>query len=65
MTKFFDDREIAISCRKCGRDTRKSIAWVKANEQFTCVCGTNFALDDDEFVRGLADIEASIGSMFK
>jgi predicted RNA-binding Zn-ribbon protein involved in translation (DUF1610 family) len=38
--KALDDRELAFNCPKCGRENRKTIAWLKVNHSFTCAgCG--------------------------
>ena len=54
------DRTFDIKCPKCGRTTKKSIAWVKNNSSFTCACGTEIKLDSIEFKATVAKVEAEL-----
>jgi hypothetical protein len=63
MTSIFDDTEIAIPCKSCGHETKKSVRWMKANRQFTCRCGTVINLHTDELLREIAKVEAEIAKL--
>ena len=54
------DRTFGIKCLACGRTTKKSIAWVKNNKSFTCVCGSETRLDSLEFKATVAKLEAEL-----
>ncbi len=66
MTGFFDQSEIAIPCAKCGHQTQKSIAWLKANAQFVCAgCGQVIRLESEELLRGIKKAEKSIADFVR
>ena len=44
-----DNLEMENPCVYCGRKNRKSIAWMKAENQFTCGCGTVIAVNMAQF----------------
>ena len=52
------DKTIDIKCAACGRTTRKSIAWVKNNTSFKCICGAETRLDSPAFKATVAKAEA-------
>jgi len=44
-----DDREIAFKCPKCGHDIRKTIGWLKANQNLACAgCGATMELRTEQ-----------------
>lgn len=52
---FLDDTEIPIPCLECGKETAKTIAWVKRHKKFTCPgYGTVISLQTDQFRRMIA-----------
>lgn len=63
MTGFLDNAEIEIPCSNCGSKTKKSIGWIKSNNQFTCTCGTTIKLDADQFRGEIAKVDASFADL--
>lgn len=57
MAGFLDNVSIDIPCPKCGRKTKKTIGWVKANKKFTCGCGVEVVLDAGQFRGEIAKAE--------
>lgn len=53
---LFDHQRIGIPC-DCGRETKKSIAWLKSHKQFTCLCGTVIHLKADHLLGVVRDVE--------
>jgi hypothetical protein len=45
-----DSTKIEIPC-KCGRNTQKTIGWIKANNEFVCGCGNHIDLRTAAFRR--------------
>jgi hypothetical protein len=60
MSGLFDDAEIPIPCPKCGRETQKSVGWIKSNDEFTCDCGQVIRLEADDFRRGIEESEDAL-----
>ena len=68
MNGIVDDQTLELPCPHCGKKTAKTVRWVKANQQFTCACGTAVTLDAEQFRAEIAKLDkafASLGSMFK
>ena len=65
MAGFLDDLEIEIPCENCGRKTKKTIRWIKSNNEFVCACGTHISLDSSDFRAKIAKIERDLGNLGK
>ena len=50
-----DSGSVPVSCKDCGREFIKTIAWIKRNPHFSCVCGVTF--EAEEFLRSLKESE--------
>lgn len=43
---LFEQENIPLLCQSCRSETQKSLAWIQANDEFTCpCCGAVTALD--------------------
>ena len=62
MSGIFDSEKLAITCKNCGRETKKTIAWLKTHDQFTCKCGTLTRLDKSEFTGNLRKADEAIAA---
>jgi hypothetical protein len=60
MAGFLDDAEIEIPCSKCGHKTKKSIRWIKSNNEYFCTCGARINLNTSQFRRKIADTESAL-----
>ena len=61
---MFDNVEIGIPCPKCGHKTQKTIAWIKANDTFSCDgCAAVIHLEHDELLRGLGEVDKSFDDL--
>ena len=59
MKGILDGASVDLACTKCGRKTKKTIRWVKANKTFTCTkCRTVNTLDASNFKAGVTKVEA-------
>jgi len=65
MAGLFDDQELTIKCQRCGHMEKKTIGWIRNNNQFRCICGAILTLKTDEFNRQLAETEASYDRLKK
>lgn len=63
MTSIFDSQSIGIPCPNCSEKTEQTVAWLKANNAFTCACGTVINLDSNELIRGFEEAEKSIAKL--
>lgn len=60
----FDKGEIALACPQCGRETKKTIAWVKANNHLTCPgCGERIKIDKTKLLRGLEKADKALADL--
>jgi transposase-like protein len=51
---LFDDNNIEIACPRCGITAPKTIAWVRANDRYSCaVCDFEFDLALDKRIAGV------------
>ena len=60
-----DNANIELPCKNCGRKTKKSIAWVNANRQFTCTCGSTSTLDTRQLKAELTKVDAAFALLQK
>ena len=57
---MFEKAEFPIKCGKCGRVTKKTVAWLKHGTGFTCGCGTRIDVDANQFNREMRKVDKSI-----
>ncbi|MBY5585326.1 hypothetical protein [Rhizobium leguminosarum] len=63
---MFDKQTIDIPCPKCGHETTKTIAWIKAHNDFVCAkCGSMITIDKEEILAGLKKAKASLAKFGK
>lgn len=49
-----DSPTLKIPCPNCGQKVSNSLAWLKANDQFTCMgCGRTVEVDSADHLKGL------------
>jgi hypothetical protein len=60
MAGSIDDAEIELQCENCGGKTKKSMAWIKDNDQFACACGTLIPVDASKFRKELVKTESEL-----
>ncbi len=49
MKLNFDDATLNIPCPHCGKETKKTIGWLKRNQEMPCsACRETFGLDTKE-----------------
>jgi transcription elongation factor Elf1 len=61
MAGHLDGAEIGIPCPGCGHNTKKSIGWLKTQNQLTCGgCGKVIELESSNFRQGMREVDASI-----
>lgn len=61
MSGILGNGAISIDCPGCGHKTEKTIAWIKANKEFTCVgCGRPVAVHADDLLAKLKEAEDRI-----
>jgi len=57
MKGFLDRAVIRLACRVCGHVTKRSVAWIKTNDELACACGTRIRVDADRFKKQVAEAE--------
>lgn len=63
MASPLDDISVTLPCEDCGRETKKSIRWIKSHAEFRCACGTLIRLDAAKIKRELARVERSFAAL--
>ena len=61
MPLSFDNKIIAITCPKCGKEIKKTIAWFKAKDLCCPFCGLGF--DNEKLRRGIANTEKKFAEL--
>ena len=59
MASSTDDVQFELECENCGAKTKKSIAWAKDHDEFTCECGTLIPVDASKYRKELAKTESA------
>ncbi|CDM59914.1 hypothetical protein LPU83_pLPU83a_0073 (plasmid) [Rhizobium favelukesii] len=63
---MFEDVEINIPCPGCGQKTKKSVAWLKANKQFTCDgCSNAVTVDAEKLFAGIKKADKTLADFRK
>lgn len=70
---MFDDAKIDVPCPSCGKETSKTISWLKSHKEITCGrCNTTFEVDTTKFEKDLraaekqvADFKRKMSRLFK
>ncbi|KQS74200.1 hypothetical protein ASG25_01940 [Rhizobium sp. Leaf384] len=63
---MLEDKLIDIPCPKCGHETRKSVAWIKANESLICEgCGATIKIEAEQFIAGIDEAEKALAKLRK
>jgi hypothetical protein len=60
---LFDNAELRVPCGNCSRETKKTVAWLKTHESFTCSCGTRTEIDARKFVRELQKVDKALDDL--
>ena len=58
--EMMDNLEMENPCIYCGRKNLKSIGWIKAENQFTCGCGTVISVNMKQFNNLMAEGAGSL-----
>lgn len=63
---MFEKKEIGITCPECGKKTKKSVAWIKANDNLTCSgCGSTVTVQNEKLLSGLKEAEQTVANFRK
>lgn len=58
---MFDNATISIPCPSCGKESQKTIGWLKAHDHFTCTaCDQTITLEKEQLLSGLKSAEKSL-----
>lgn len=60
---MFRDLKIGIPCGNCGRETEKTVTWLKHNAEFTCACGTLVKVDASQFNREMQKVDKAFDDL--
>ncbi len=61
---MFENAEIGIRCFRCGHKTKKTIGWIKANDELTCDgCGLVRRFDSEKLVRRVTEVNEGLDDM--
>jgi transposase-like protein len=62
---LFDDQCIEIPCSDCGHEEQKTIAWIRANDRYSCSsCGAAIILQSEKLLAGLDEANKRISEIF-
>lgn len=64
---MFENQQITIACKKCGRQHKKTIGWIRTHNgsKISCSCGTDLLIDSGQFDRQIKDLEKQLKNLFK
>ena len=64
---MFENQDIEIPCKKCGRKHKKTIGWIKSHNggKIHCSCGTDLVIESRQFTREIDDMEKRLKNLFK
>jgi len=63
---MFEKAKLGIPCPACGKKTEKTVAWIKANDEFVCAgCGGNVSVDRKELLAGLKKADKAVAEFRK
>jgi transcription elongation factor Elf1 len=63
---MFENKTFGLPCPKCGHKTKKTLAWIKANDEFTCDgCGGVVRTDKEKLLAGIDELESGISKARK
>lgn len=63
---MFENQEISIPCKKCGRQHKKTIAWIRSHSgaKIKCQCGTDLVIDASQLDRQIKELEKQLKNLF-
>ena len=57
---MFSKASISFSCSGCGHEAKKSMQWLRANDEFICpACGGTVSLESDQMAVALKQADHS------
>lgn len=63
MSGLLNSSEVPILCLSCGRNTTKSIGWIKRHSDFVCACGSVTKLDESHDIKSeIAKVEGLLSA---
>lgn len=63
---MLEKAKIGVPCPKCGHETKKSIAWIEANDDFVCSkCGSVVAVESEKLLATIKKAEQSLAKFRK
>lgn len=63
MVGHLDNHEISIPCRACGNSSKKTLGWIKTNNEFKCQCGTVLEISAEKLLRTGGAVDRSISDL--
>ena len=58
---MFDGHELTLPCTHCGRQTKKTIGWIRLHREFTACGVTTFKAE--ELIKGIQGAESQIDKL--
>lgn len=63
---MFETQQVGLPCPKCAHRAEKTIAWIKANDDFLCeACGTHVSMKSEQLLAGIKKAEKGIEKLRK
>jgi transcription initiation factor IIE alpha subunit len=63
---MFEKQTLGLPCPKCGHKTEKTVAWIKAHDDFTCEgCNSVVRMEKEKLLSGIKQAEDSIAKLRK
>ena len=64
--EMFEKQKLGLPCPKCGHKTEKTVAWIKAHDDFTCAgCGSVVTMEKKQLLAGIQEAEKSVAKFRK
>ncbi len=61
---MLEKAKIGIPCPECGKKTSKSIAWIKAHNDFVCSkCASVVGVEGEKLLAAIKQAEKSVGKL--
>jgi len=63
---MFEKQTLGLPCPKCGHKTEKTVAWIKAHDDFTCDgCSSVVRMEKEELFAGIKKVEDQMAKLRK
>lgn len=65
MKSILDSQKIPIPCDSCGKQSHKTIRWLKSNHKFVCDCGVIITININDFLNSIKVVDKNVAKLNK